>query len=448
MTSPARSLSAGTITRTSGAQRAALKLGTVLVVGLGYVGLPLALLARRKGFSVSGVDVDARKRAAIARKAVADLDAASAAELGKDALATSATFEKARDADIVVICVPTPVDHSYEPDLEPVKNACESAGKFLKRGALVILESTVNPGTAEEVLVPLIERASGMVAGVDFGFAHCPERVNPGDAAWPLEKIPRVVGATTSDARIRAAAFYRGILSAPVKEMGSVREAEAVKMTENCFRDVNIAFVNELAMSFSKLGIDVVNVLDGAATKPFGFMRHAPGAGVGGHCIPVDPYYLIRYAKKNGFSHEFLSLARSINNGMPAFAVALLDEELAKAHLALQGARIALLGLSYKPDVSDLRESPSFEIARLLEEKGASVVTYDPYARERSTAQTLHAALKDADAAVVATAHRAFAELPPQVFTASGVRILVDGRNCLAKDRYIAEGIAYRGIGR
>jgi nucleotide sugar dehydrogenase len=420
----------------------------VVVVGLGYVGLPLAILSREKGYRVFGIDIDARKRQAIAEKTVADLDPIYASSLERETIETAASFEKIRTADIVIICVPTPVDHTFEPDLEPVKNACESAGKFLKRGSLVILESTVHPGTAEEVLIPLMERASGLSVGLDFGFAHCPERVNPGDPNWPLEKIPRVVGATTSGALKRAADYYRSILSAPVKEMASVREAEAVKMTENCFRDINIAFVNELAMSFSKLGIDVTHVLDGAATKPFGFMRHAPGAGVGGHCIPVDPYYLIRYAKQNGFSHEFLSLARTINNGMPAFTVKLLDDELGKAHLSLSGASVALLGLSYKPDISDLRESPSFEIADLLAEQGVSVRTFDPYAPTRSNMPSLDAALDGADAAVVATAHQTFSNLPPQKFLAAGVRIVIDGRNCLPKEEYMAHGVSYRGIGR
>lgn len=428
------------------AQKATL--GEVVVVGLGYVGLPLALLARKKGWSVSGIDIDERKQKQIASASVPDLGEAYMEALAEERLSVSGTFEKVSDADIILICVPTPVDHAYEPDLEPVKNACERVGKFLEPNQLVVLESTVNPGTVEEVLVPLMERASGLTAGVHFGVAHCPERINPGDPEWPIEKIPRVVGATTSGALQRAAAFYRSILSAPVMEMASIREAEAVKMTENCFRDVNIAFVNELAMSFSKLGIDVAHVLDGAATKPFGFMRHSPGAGVGGHCIPVDPYYLIRYAKKNGFTHEFLSLARSINNGMPAFAVSLLDEELGKEHFSLTGATIALLGLSYKPNVRDVRESPSFEIEKLLVERGASVRAFDPFVPEHSTVQSLEAVLQGADAALVATAHDQFKELLPKQFIERHVGIVIDGRNCLQKERFLSAGIAYRGIGR
>lgn len=422
--------------------------GSVVVVGLGYVGLPLALLAREKGWNVFGVDIDHRKREQIRAGEVPDLDSDYAAALKKKPLETSASFEKVVDADIIIICVPTPVDHFHEPDLEPVMRAAEGAGKYLEHNQLVILESTVHPGTAEEVVIPLMERASGLRAGADFGFAHCPERVNPGDPEWPVEKIPRVVGATTDDALMRAANFYRSVLSAPVKEMASIREAEAVKMTENCFRDINIAFVNELAMSFSKLGIDVTHVLDGAATKPFGFMRHSPGAGVGGHCIPVDPYYLIRYAKKNGFTHRFLSLARTINNEMPSFSVALLEEELKKKERPIEGARVALLGLSYKPDISDLRESPSFDIERILKARGATVRAFDPFARRSGDAETLEEALSGADAALVATAHRAFKALPPEYFLGRGVDVVVDGRNCLPQERFAASGVAYRGIGR
>jgi nucleotide sugar dehydrogenase len=420
----------------------------VVVVGLGYVGLPLALLAREKGWGVSGVDIDPRKREQIRTASVPDLDPGHAASLRREPFFATDSFEKVRDADIVIICVPTPVDRSFEPDLEPVKQAAEGVGKFLEHNTLVILESTVHPGTAEEVVIPLLERASGLRAGHDFGFAHCPERVNPGDPYWSVERIPRVVGATTGDALIRAADFYRSILSAPVREMASIREAEAVKMTENCFRDINIAFVNELAMSFSKLGIDIEHVLDGAATKPFGFMRHAPGTGVGGHCIPVDPYYLIRYARKNGFTHRFLSLARSINNEMPAFTVALLESALAKEKRSLPGATVALLGLSYKPNVSDLRESPAFEIRHILEARGATVRAYEPHAVSAGDAGTLSEALQGADAAVVATAHREFMELSPEDFADHGVDVVIDGRNCLPKEEFLEAGIAYRGIGR
>ncbi len=412
------------------------------------MGLPLALVARTRGHSVVGVESDARRHSQIKNAAVPDLEDVFTSALRRDPLTVTKEFNAVKDADVVVVCVPTPVDHDHQPDITILKDVCVEIAKNLQKGKLIVIESTVNPGTADEVLIPLMEEHSGLKAGVDFGIAHCPERINPGDSKWPVEKIPRVIGATTKEALVEASEFYRSILNASVHEMGSVREAEAVKMVENSFRDVNIAFVNELAMSFNKLNIDVTNVLKGASTKPFGFMLHLPGCGVGGHCIPVDPYYLIRYAKKNGFNHKFLALAREINNGMPEFTIELLEKELAKKGKDLRGSRVALLGLSYKANVSDLRESPALEIAHMLVSRGAELRTFDPYIRERSTAASLSDALKSADAIVVATAHGAFCSLTPAVLKQYGISIVIDGRNCLDKEAFTDSGIVYRGIGR
>jgi UDP-N-acetyl-D-glucosamine dehydrogenase len=231
--------------------------------------------------------------------------------------------------------------------------------------------------------------------------------------------------------------------------MGNIKEAEAVKMVENSFRDVNIAFVNELAMSFGKAGIDVTNVIRGASTKPFAFMPHFPGCGVGGHCIPVDPYYLIRYGRENGFKHRFLETARRINNGMPHYTVELLEGALKDVqHKPLAGSTVALLGLAYKRDVPDLRESPALEIREELEDRGVHVRAYDPFVPAESDAKSLDAALRDADAAVLATDHTLFRTLAPEHFSARGVAIVIDGRNCLSKDAFQGAGLAYRGIGR
>lgn len=430
-------------------ERPSPRLLNVAVVGVGYVGLPLALLARAKGYRVWGIDIDERKRAAVRDAAIPDLDASFAEALRVQPLEVLGHFGPVRDANIVIVCVPTPVDGEHNPDLSLVESAARRVGRNLRRGTLVILESTVHPGTCDEIFIPALEKASGLRAGEDFDVAHCPERINPGDKVWTIQRIPRVVGATTKKALGLAARFYRSILSAPVREMESIKEAEAVKVVENSFRDINIAFVNELAMSFSKLGIDVSHVLNGAATKPFGFLLHQPGCGVGGHCIPVDPYYLIRYAKRNGFSHRFLSLARTINEGMPAYTVSLVEAGLRSlGRRSLKGSSVALLGLSYKANVSDLRESPSFEIKELLERKGARVRTFDEHAPDRSTARSLAETLDGADAAIVATAHAEFAGLPPSVFASRGVRVVVDGRNCLPKEQYLRAGILYRGIGR
>lgn len=426
----------------------ALERESVIVIGLGYVGLPLAVLARSSGFEVAGVDIDTRRHSRMRSGSVPDLDERSRASLNGNPLEVSADFALISEASIVIVCVPTPVDAEREPDLTPIREATRRIAAHLRRGHLIVLESTVHPGTCEEIMVPILEEISGLTLGRDFGIAHCPERINPGDKTWTLAKIPRVVGASDQASLKRAASFYRAILDAPVREMQSLREAEAVKVVENSFRDINIAFVNELAMSFSALGIDVVRVLEAAATKPFGFMLHYPGCGVGGHCIPVDPYYLIRYAKKNGFAHHFLSMARTINESMPAFTVGKLEEALAKHGKKLHGATVALLGLSYKSDVSDLRESPAFDILELLTERGVTVRTFDPHALDHSSERTFSSALAGADAAVVATGHRYFSSLSPQAFLRYGVSVVVDGRNCLPKDEYIDAGITYRGIGR
>jgi nucleotide sugar dehydrogenase len=410
--------------------------------------LPLALLARMRGHEVAGIDVDAHKRAVISSGQVPDLDVRLLAQLRREPLAISGNFSAVERSRVIIVCVPTPVDHDHLPDLEPLKGAARSLAPHLRPGHLVIIESTVYPGTCSDVIAPILEEHSGLTAGIDFDLAHCPERINPGDANWPPEKIPRVVGGLTPRSAEEAAKFYRDILDAPVRAMDTMQEAEAVKMVENSFRDINIAFVNELAMSFAKLGIDVAHVLEGAATKPFGFMPHAPGCGVGGHCIPVDPYYLIRYAQENGFSHRFLALAREINNGMPAFTVDMLEEELEKKGAALAGSNVALLGLSYKSNVSDLRESPALEIEHELEGRGAVVRTFDPTSPERSSARSLNEALSGAHAAIVATAHDEFARLTPSQFIECGVSVVVDGRNCLDKKRFKESAVAYRGIGR
>jgi nucleotide sugar dehydrogenase len=256
------------------------------------------------------------------------------------------------------------------------------------------------------------------------------------------------VGSLEETGLQKALDFYRSIISAEIKPMRSLKEAEAVKVVENAFRDVNIAFVNELAMSFSRLGIDVVNVIEGAATKPFAFMPHFPGCGVGGHCIPVDPYYLIDYAKKNGFDHDFLSLARRINSNMPRVTVELLAAALDEKGLSLRGSKVAVLGLAYKPEIDDCRESPSFEIIKELEERGAIVASYDPYVRSKSTDSSVNDALEHAVGAVIATAHGVFKGLTPQLFLQHNISVVVDGRNCLPKETFTASGIIYRGIGR
>lgn len=421
---------------------------TIAVVGLGYVGIPLALLADRKGHKVIGIDVSSGKVELLNERIAPFADKEIADQLKNSSLEATTDFSRIKDASVIIVCVPTPVYENHMPNLEPVENACRSVGKFLSKDQLVILESTVNPGVCESVVLPILEKESNLKCGSDFYLTHCPERINPGDKKWNVENIPRVVGSFDEIGLQKAIKFYQSIISAEIKPMASLKEAEAVKIVENTFRDINIAFVNELAMSFSRLGIDVVNVIEGAATKPFAFMAHYPGAGVGGHCIPVDPYYLIDYAKQKGFNHEFLSLARRINNGMPKFAVDLAVNGLAEAGIAVKGAKVAVFGLAYKPEIDDCRESPSLEIIKALKKYGADVVSFDPFVLNKSTVKTLDEAVKSADAVVIATCHKVFKELEPDYFLKNGVKVVIDGRNCLPKEKFIEVGIVYKGIGR
>lgn len=421
---------------------------TLAVAGLGYVGLPLALLAEQKGWRVIGIDVNPKKVEQLQHRVAPFLDEQVSKALLESNMESTVDFSRASEADVIAICVPTPVKEKYLPDLESVKGACWGIGPFLKKGQLIILESTVNPGVSETVVQPILEEESGLKAGVDFYLAHCPERISPGDKKWTLVNIPRVVGSLEGKGLKMAVDFYESILEASIKPMASLKEAEAVKIVENSFRDINIAFVNELARSFSKMDIDVVNVIEGAATKPFSFIPHYPGCGVGGHCIPVDPYYLIEYAKSYGFSHDFLALARNINNSMPHFTVELTMKGLNEKGLAINNAKVAVLGLAYKADIDDIRESPALEILKLLKDYGADAVSFDPYVLNKSTAQSLDSALEGAKAVIVATSHQQFKALKPQDFLARGVLVVVDGRNCLDKKDFLASGLVYKGIGR
>jgi UDP-N-acetyl-D-glucosamine dehydrogenase len=384
----------------------------------------LAMLAHREGHRVVGVDVDESKLQNLPFQAGIHADLV-------------------RGADTIVICVPTPVFEDHSPNFEYLESACGSVAPHLSKGQLVIIESTVNPGVTETIVLSFLEKGSGLKGGTDFFLAHCPERISPGDKDWSVENIPRVVGSLEKHGLDKAMAFYESILRAPIKPMQSLQEAEAVKVVENSFRDINIAFVNELAMSFSRLGIDVVSVLEGAATKPFSFLPHVPGCGVGGHCIPVDPYYLIAYAEKNGFHHDFLALARNINNKMPAFTVDLLLHEIGS-----QRGKVAVLGIAYKPDIEDWRESPSFEIEKHLKKAQCEPVLFDPFVPRFSQAQTIDEALEGSIGVIVATAHSQFVALEPEVFLRRGVQVVIDGRNCLDKQAFKDAGIRYKGIGR
>ena len=300
-----------------------MKLG---VIGLGYVGFPLACaIARRKKYETVGIDLDVNKINLIKKKQSPVEDERAKQDIKTVNITVSTETKILQDSDFFLVCVPTPINYEFLPDLSPVKNACSDLAPYIKKGNIVVIESTINPGVCDEIIIPLLEQKTGMIAGKDFDVAHCPERINPGDSKWNVYNIPRNVGATTKEACKRVANFYRDILDTKtINEMDTLREAEATKIIENTFRDINIAYVNELAKSFDVLGIDLIKVINGASNKPFAFMAHYPGCGVGGHCIPVDPYYLIKRASQSGFDHKFLRNAREINNSMPKYTVELL----------------------------------------------------------------------------------------------------------------------------
>jgi UDP-N-acetyl-D-glucosamine dehydrogenase len=350
------------------------------VVGLGYVGLPLALTFCEAGFGVLGFDVDTKKIDAIERgeSYIAHFGAGRVKE-ARDAakLRATADFDRLAEVDVVIMAVPTPLTAQREPDMSYVIETTSQVALRLRVGQLVVLESTTYPGTTDELVCEILER-SGLKAGKDFFVAYSPEREDPGNRSFNTATIPKVVGGVGEDATELALALY-GAVIAKVVPVSSARAAEATKLTENIFRAVNIALVNELKVIFDRMGIDVWEVLDAAETKPFGFMRFNPGPGLGGHCIPLDPFYLTWKAREYKIATRFIELAGEVNLGMPAYVVGKLQHALNQRAKPLHGSRVLLLGLSYKKNVDDPRESPSFELLELLLEQGARVAYHDPH---------------------------------------------------------------------
>ncbi|EKE25162.1 MAG: UDP-glucose 6-dehydrogenase [uncultured bacterium] len=420
---------------------------TVCIVGLGYVGLPLAVQCALKGYEVYGLENDTEKNEIINSGKSPIKEEFLEINIPKINLTATSDPSVIKKSDVVIVCVPTPVDETFMPDLTPVKIATQTIVENLNPGQLVIIESTINPGVCEEVVEPIFAEA-GLIVGKDYELSHCPERINPGDPKWNVTNIPRVVGSFTEQGLKTSVTFYENVIDAPIMPMKSVREAEATKIMENSFRDINLAFVNELAKSFDKLGIDVTDVIKGASTKPFAFMPHWPGCGVGGHCIPVDPYYLIERAKASGFDHEFLKIARKVNNSMPEYTVELMQDALNKVKMPLNGTNVGLLGISYKANVADLRESPALKIIKYLKRHMANVLIFDPNTEKHSTEKSLEELLEKSDALILATDHKEFKEIDPALFKKHGIKAIVDGRNCLNKKAIEDLGIIYKGIGR
>jgi UDP-N-acetyl-D-glucosamine dehydrogenase len=382
---------------------------SVGVVGLGYVGLPLAVAFAEEGERVIAVDVSAERVATIGVgvSEVEDVPSARLAAVG-DAILATTDYTALAEVDAVLICVPTPLSPNREPDLGPLLAAGRALGGVLRAGQLVVLESTTFPGTTREHLVPLLEAASGLVAGDDFSVAFSPERVDPGRADHTLRTTPKVLGGLTETCTARARELY-GRICGTLVEVSSPEAAELTKLLENVFRSVNIALVNELAILADRMGIDIWEVVDAAATKPYGFMRFDPGPGMGGHCLPVDPFYLSWKAREYDFQTEFIELAGKINQGMPYYCLERAERALNDAGKPVRGARIAILGVSYKAGIGDVRESPALKLMSLLERRGALLGYHDPHVPTLDqfglSAQPLDALLDGTDLAILVTAH-------------------------------------------
>ena len=384
------------------------------IVGLGYVGLPLAIAFAEAGHEVVGVDASAGRIAELqaGRSPIDDIsDDRLAAALANGLSVVMPDGAELERCDAIFVCVPTPITKSKDPDLAPVISAAQLIGAHLRKGQLVVLQSTTFPGTTTGPFQAELER-SGLKAGTDFDLAFAPERVNPGDPASASKGVPRLVGATTPAATRRAGALLRDI-NDDVRELSSPDAAELAKLLENVFRNVNIALVNQLALLCERMGIDVWEVIDAAATKPFGFMRFTPGPGVGGHCIPVDPYYLAWRAREFDFVDRFVEVAGDINYAMPRHVVDLVAEALNDRGRALKGSRIGVLGVAFKPNVRDARNSPAADVIAGLVERGATIAYHDPHVPAfRDAAGGQHASvglddlLSGSDAIVVVTAHR------------------------------------------
>jgi UDP-N-acetyl-D-glucosamine dehydrogenase len=414
------------------------------VIGLGYVGLPLGIAFAEAGFPVRGFDVDRRKVEALGRgeSYIKHIGAEAVRKVtGSGALTATTDFSRARDLDCVVICVPTPLTKSREPDMSYIVQAGKSLSPHVRRDQLFVLESTTYPGTTEEVLRPLLEEG-GLRAGTDFHLAFSPEREDPGNGRFNTRTIPKIVGALTPGCLEVAHALYASALERIVP-VSSTRVAEMAKLLENIFRCVNIALVNELKMLCDRMGLDVWEVIDAAATKPFGFMPFYPGPGLGGHCIPIDPFYLTWKAREFEFQTRFIELAGEVNVSMPYYVVQRTMEGLNRQQKSLNGSRVLVLGAAYKKDVDDLRESPSLRVITLLKERGAEVAYHDPFtsqiraehgfAWDMESIPLTERALAAQDAVVILTDHSVI----DYGWVAKHARLVVDTRNAT---RNVASG--------
>ena len=421
------------------------------IIGLGYVGLPLMWTFHEQGMPVIGFDVDQRKVDHVNQGTpyIKNLGQEMMGKLaGSDLCEATSDFARMPEADALLMCVPTPLDHHREPDMSYVVATTQTISKHLRKGQLVILESTTWPGTTEELMIPILEKNSGLVAGEDFYVAYSPEREDPGNADFNTAKIPKVVGGHGEDALKLATALYDTAIVQTVP-VSNCKTAEAVKLTENIFRSVNIALVNELKVVYHDMGIDVHEVLEAASTKPFGFMKFTPGPGLGGHCIPIDPFYLTWKAREVERYTRFIELAGEINTSMPRYVVDQTASALNQHKKALNGSKVLLIGLAYKPDVDDDRESPTYKLMDYFATVGSEVDYYDPYVpavpktREhaqwegKKSIEWTKEMISSYDVVVISTDHKSidYAEL------AEWANLIVDSRNAMGREGIQADHI-------
>ena len=434
------------------------KSAVISVIGLGYVGLPTAVYFAEKGFKVYGVDKVVRIVNGL-NKGVSHLNELGLDERIKEVVSqnrfhcTNDTIETVKNSDIVLIIVPTPITKDKEPDLSYVFSAAEDISKSLKKGQLVVLESTVYPGVTDDIVKPILE-ASGLKAGVDFGLAYCPERYNPGDTKHTIENVNRVVGGVTREWAEITKEVYSHVIKAEIDTVSDIKTAEAAKVIENIQRDLNIALMNELALIFERMGIDVLEVIKAASTK-WNFNVYYPGAGVGGHCLPVDPYYLVSKAREFGYHSKVITAGREINDYMPYHIFELLRDALNDMERSVKNSKVAVLGFSYKENVGDVRETPVEHFVEELVKRGAVVTVVDPYVDEKyiksfgvSYSKDVYGALKEADAFVVMTSHNIFKEMDlEKAKKLMNTPLVIDGRRIFNKDEMSKKGFVYKGVG-
>jgi len=432
------------------------KTAKIAVSGLGYVGLPLAVAFAKK-YKVIGFDVNEEKiRVLGENNSCIEGVSNDALRLVRENFTPTNDEKMIADCDFKIICVPTPLDERKEPELKYVKDACRMIARNLKKGQFVILESTTYPGTTDEVVIPILER-SGFKAGIDFGVAYSPERIDPGNIKFTIENTPKVVGGINEECTEIATRLYKSIINAGVMEVRDCRTAEATKIVENIFRAANIALVNELALLFEKMDINIWEVVDAASTKPFGFMPFYPGPGIGGHCIPLDPYYLAYKAKKVGKMIRFIELSGEINEFMKIHVVNIVSTALKAINKTVRDSCIAVLGLSYKKNIDDIRESPTIKIIEELVKMDSKIKVYDPFVTALETLDgifksetNVKSVLKDADCVVFLVDHDEFKNI--DLFECKELMnnnpIIVDCKNIFDENRITRVGYRYYGIGK